>query len=246
MNTMEIICSLTDSEQYRIFCCKENNRYSIKISRLSHTWFYDLCDLIDFYENTGIRVVLNVSEKEVQSARDLYGAHRFDEPVLRSYEPKVLVHSAPKDSADSILMDKELKCWNVLKAEKEGWEESPIGDLLGDIEDFSNYIMFADMEFNNEIIVASKQKQKIDISVEQIYTPGARFYFDAEKMAGDGLLLRDGEHIKVKNRIPLEKYMIWYATAEKIGMDSQTTPRQFWEKSNEVFRKKFPEYGYNK
>lgn len=118
------------------------------------------------------------------------------------------MHSTPKGNAVDILSDQELKCWNLLKEEKADWEQEPIGGLLGDIEDFSNYVMLSDMKFNSEIIVASRQKHIIDTNTEQIYMPGARFYLDAEKIARDGLLLRDGEHIKVKSRISLEKYMI--------------------------------------
>ena len=39
------------------------------------------------------------------------------------------------------------------------------------------------------------------------YRTGARLYFDAEKMARDGLLIRDGFHIKVKDSLPLAPYL---------------------------------------
>jgi hypothetical protein len=124
-----------------------------------------------------------MDERDVHLARLLYGEHSFNKHFLRSYEPKVLVHSTPSENVNDILFDRELKCWNILNKEKINWETNPIGALLGDIGDFSNYIMFSDIKFNSEIIVASKQKQKIDINTEQIYMPGARFYFDAEKIA---------------------------------------------------------------
>lgn len=242
MDIKAIICSLTDAENYRVFSNKENETYCMKISRLSDTWFYDLCDLIDFYQDTSIKVIINVEESEIQTARELYGEHRFNECILRDYESKILVHSTPWENVDDILYDKELKSWNILKTEKQGWESEPIGAVLGDIEDFSNYVMLSDIQFNNEIIVASKQKQRIDISTEQIYTPGARFYLDAEKMAKDGLLLRDGGHIKVKSRISLEKYLLWYSTTKKLGIDKETTPKVFFEKSNEMFLQLFQQH----
>ena len=163
MDIKDIVCSLSDSDQYGILCNKENKKYSVTISRLSPNWFYDLCDLIDFYEDTSVNVELKIDEKELHKARELYGTHRFDEKTLRSYESRVLVHSTLPENVGSVFRDGELKSWNILKTEKEGWEEHPIGILLGDIEDFSNYIMLSDMRDNNEIVVASKQKQKIFI-----------------------------------------------------------------------------------
>lgn len=64
---------------------------------------------------------------------------------------------------------------------------------------------------------------------------------DAEKLADNGLLLRDGQHIKVKNEIPLDKYLIWYSTAQKIGLPVKTTPAEFFELSNREFYNKFKE-----
>lgn len=153
-----------------------------------------------------------------------------------------MVHSTLPENVQSVFVDGELKCWNILKEEKQEWEANPIGILLGDIKDFSNYIMLSDIRDNNEVVVASKQKHVIDINIEQRYKPGVRIYLDAAKLAKDGLLLRDGEHIKVKDRISLEKYMIWYATTERIGVAAETTPKVFFEKSNNLFFKLFPEY----
>ena len=41
-----------------------------------------------------------------------------------------------------------------MKSEKPDWEEQPIGALLGDIDDFSNYVMLSGVSQNNEIITA--------------------------------------------------------------------------------------------
>lgn len=242
MDIKEMVCSLSDSDQYKILCYEDNKKYAVTISRLSENWFYDLCDLIDFYKDSAIKVAVNVEEAELHKARELYGSHRFDERFLRSYESKVLVHSTLPENVQSVFDDGELKCWNTLKIEKKGWEANPIGVLLGDIQDFSNYIMLSDMRDNNEIVVASKQKHKIDISTEQMYMPGVRIYLDAEKLAKDGLLLRDGEHTKVREKISLDKYMIWYSTPERVGIGKKTTPKEFFEESNKVFKELFPEY----
>lgn len=237
-----IVCSLSDSDQYKILNFAEKGNYVIEFSRLSDTWYYNLCDLMGFFMNGNTKVCLNINDNELRFAKSKYGKHRFDEAMRRNYEPKVLVHSTSKENMKYIFLDGELKSWNILKSEKVEWEKKPIGNMLGDLEDFSNYIMFSNIDFNNEIIVASKQEQKVDIYSEQLYKPGVRFYFDCEKMARDGLILRDGIHIKVENRLKLDKYLIWYSTAEKIDIDEYTTPHHFWKKSNDKFMELFPQY----
>lgn len=130
---------------------------------------------------------------------------------------------------------KKLKAWNLLCAEKSDWEKQPIGALLGDIEDFSNYVMLSGISQNNEIITASKSNGEINTDINQSYEAGARFYLNAQRLADDGLLLRDGAHIKVRDYIDLEKYLIWYSTPEKLGIEEHTTPKVFFELSNKKF-----------
>lgn len=239
---MKINCKLTNSTEYNQFCCVENSVYTLKISKNFKYWYYDLCDLIDFYKGSSVDVSLNVEQCDLLYARELYGNHRYDDNFLREYESKVLVHSTPIENVDSILNDNVIKSWNILKTEKAGWEQEPIGSLLGDISDFSNYVMLSMMNQNNEVVTASKQKHKIVIDTNQTYRPGARFYLNAEKLAADGLLLRDGEHIKVKGCIPLNEYLIWYSTTGKLGIDTVSTPKEFFKKSNEKFYKLYPQY----
>lgn len=232
---MKIRCVLTDSKEYRQFNCFENSIYTLKISKNYEYWYYDLCDLIDFYNGTDIEVLLDVSDRDLALARKLYGNHKQNERELREYETDVMVHSTTKDNAQSILADKKLKSWNLLSAEKPDWEKEPIGALLGDIEDFSNYVMLSGISQNNEIVTASKANRTINTDINQSYIAGARFYLNAKKLASDGLLLRDGAHIKVKDYIDLEKYLIWYSTPEILGIDELTTPKVFFELSNERF-----------
>lgn len=230
---MKIRCVLTDSTEYRQFNCFENSIYTLKISRNYDYWYYDLCDLIDFYSETNIEIVLEIDDNDLSLARQLYGSHRYNEQTLREYETAVMVHSTTKENVESILSSMKLKSWNLLSAEKSNWEKKPIGALLGDIEDFSNYVMLSGVSSNNETITASKANKTINTDINQSYVAGARFYLDAQKLAKDGLLLRDGAHIKVKDCIDLEKYMIWYSTPEILGIDEHTTPKEFFELSNE-------------
>ncbi|MDE5782526.1 MAG: hypothetical protein K2I03_13790 [Lachnospiraceae bacterium] len=66
------------------------------------------------------------------------------------------------------------------------------------------------------------------MDIDTKYLTGARLYFDSKKMAQDGLLIRDGCHLKVKHILPLNPYLIWTATWKNIGLDSQvSTPKIF-------------------
>lgn len=239
---MKINCKLTNSTEYNQFCCMENSVYTLKISKNFEYWYYDLCDLIDFYNNSNVEVLLDAEPSDIALARSLYGNHRYDERHLREYETTSLVHSTPIENLESIINDGVLKSWNILKSEKQDWEQKPIGALLGDIDDFSNFIMLSTAHQNNEVVIASKQKNQINIDINQLYQPGARFYLDAQMLAFDGLLLRDGEHIKIKNCIPLDKYLIWYSTTEKLGLSKNSTPKEFFEMSNNKFFELYPQY----
>lgn len=232
---MKIKCYLTDSTEYNTFCCFENGIYTLKISKNSNSWYYDLCDLIDFYKNSNIQIFLDIAEADVVLARRLYKNHKYNECRLREYETKVLVHSTPIENLESILKSRKLKSWNILKQETPDWEKEPIGKQLGDIDDFSNYVMLSMLFQNNEIVTASKQKHRINIDVNQLYKLGVRFYLNAEKLAADGLLLRDGEHIKVRDFIPLDEYLIWYSTTEKLEIKKEWTPKEFFDLSNKKF-----------
>lgn len=232
---MKIRCVLTDSTEYRQFNCFENSIYTLKISKNYDYWYYDLCDLIDFYNDTDIEVISEVSNDDLALARRLYGNHQYNESTLREYETAVMIHSTTKENVESILSSMQLKSWNLLSAEKTDWEQQPIGALLGDIEDFSNYVMLSGISQNNEIITASKSNGEINTDINQSYIAGARFYLDAKKLASDGLLLRDGAHIKIRDYIDLKKYMVWYSTPEILGIEEHTTPKIFFDLSNEKF-----------
>ena len=177
-----------------------------------------------------------MAETDFKSANDYYEGHRYNESFLRDYEPSVLVHSTPMKSWEQIKRDGMLKSWNMLKSEKAIAEEQPIGIWLGDPMDFSDFIMFGD-GVAGEIVVNSKQQGKIIMDTNEEYLTGARLYFDAKRMAQDGLLIRDGCHIKVKDMLPLKPYLIWTATWETIGLASQiTTPKVFAEQADKKFQ----------
>lgn len=239
---MKIKCILTDSKEYKSFCGLDNSIYTVKISKQHKHWYYDLCDMIDFYSNSSVELILDISNNDIELARSLYGNHSYDENTLREYEPTVMVHTTTLEAYKKIIADGSIRCWNLLKRQKDSFEEKPIGSLLGDIEDFSNYVMLSPIDVNNEIIVASKQKGYIDTNPNQTYQAGCRFYLDSQKLANDGLLLRDGQHIKVTKEIQLDKYLICYLTADSIGLPTETTPKEVFEQTNRKFGEIYAKY----
>lgn len=214
--------------------------YTIKISKQLHDdWRMAVGDFIGYCKATDINAILAITENEYTEAEKYYNGHCYNEPALRENEAPVLVHSTTMESWIKIQKDGMLKSWNRLKAENAILEKEPIGKQLGDPVHFSNYIMFGD-GVSGEIVVNSKQSGKIIMDTDAEYTTGARLYFDAEKIAKDGLLVRDGAHIKVKDNLPLELYLIWAATWNKIGLESQiSTPNIFANLSNETFQNIF-------
>ena len=211
--------------------------YTIKISKQIHpNWKMAVGDFIDYCNDNNLNGIVAITENDYQEAQNYYIGHSFDETVLRDYETSVLVHSTSIENWKKIQKDGMLKSWNKLNSEKSVIENEPIGKQLGDPLHFSNYIMFGG-GVSGEIVVNSKQSGKIVMDIDSEYKTGARLYFDAERIAKDGLLVRDGAHIKVKDCLPLEPYLIWVSTWDKIGLENQiSTPKIFAELSDKTFK----------
>lgn len=233
-----IILMLTDSFDYQQMCGSSNGcAYMIKISHSKYkNWKMSIGDFIGFCEANNKNAILVMPKAALNSAKEHYKGHKYNEPFLRDNEPTVLVHSTPMDSWEQIKRDGMLKSWNILKTEEVITEEQPIGIQLGDPMDFSDYIMFGG-GVTGEIVVNSKQQGKIVMDINSEYLTGARLYFDAKRMAQDGLLVRDGCHLKVKDMLPLKPYLIWAATWETIGLASRvSTPKNFFEQADKQFQ----------
>lgn len=232
-----IIFALTSSADYRTVTGSGNEGvYSIQLSKvLNEDWRFAVGDFIGYCEANGLNGILVMSEIDFEDAKRLYAGHHYDEPTLRQGEPLVLIHSTTTENWSSIQHDKMLKSWNRLKKDNAITENCPIGAQLGDLAEFSNYIMFGGGN-SGEIVVSSKLSGFINMDVNAEYHTGARLYFDARHMAQDGLLIRDGVQIKVKNALPLKPYLIWAATWDKLGLESPvSTPKVFAETADKQF-----------
>lgn len=230
---------LTNNMDYQMLVGSGNgSAYTVKISKAKcDYWQMAVGDFISFNEANSRNCILIMSEAELTAVQRVYEGHYFNEPALRKYESKVLIHSTTLENWDRIQMDGCLKSWNRLKSENADYEDKPIGAALGDPAEFSDYIMFGG-GVTGEIVVNSKQKGKIVMDTAAEYLTGARLYFDFERIAADGLLIRDGVHVKVRDILPLKPYLLWAATWETVGLaNRKSTPKKFAEMADTQFYK---------
>lgn len=226
---------LTDRGEKQVCGSFNGCAYSIKTNRsICSEWAFSLCDFIDFNSRLGKNIIVVATADELETARKIYCVHGCDERTLRSSEPAVLIHSTTPENWQRIKQCGALKSRNRLIAEGCIVEEKPIGALLGDPAEFSDYIMFGG-GVTGEIVVSSRQHGFIDMDINAPYRPGARLYLDAAKIAADGFLLRDGTHLKVKNVLPLKPYLLFAATAESVGICGASTPVEFSKAADKAF-----------
>jgi len=209
------------------------------ITKEAKCWQYRIQDFIQYETSYGKNIILAIDADDLNGSQLEYRGHKYNDCFLRDYEERILVHTTTIENYNKIITSKALKSWNTLKSENSDWEESPIGAMIGDPVNYSNYIMFGTGGYYQEIITSSKQKGYIEMNVDCVYTAGARFYFSAERIAQDGLLIRDGVHLKVKGKLSLSNYLLWTATSNVLGISEQTTPRIFAETSDRMFTEKF-------
>lgn len=230
---------LTDSDKYQYLCGSNNGcAYSVKVSRVNCVdWKLSVNDFIGYNESNNKNIILVMSEQEFMLVQNECSSYKYNDSFLRENESAVLIHSTSITNWNKIRNDGMLKSWNRLKAENVIIENQPIGKLLEDPLEFSDYIMFGG-GVTGEIVVISKQAGKIVMDTDKEYLTGARLYFDAKKMARDGLIIRDGCHLKVKDNLPLKPYLLWTATWKEAGLSSQvSTPKIFSELADKAFDK---------
>jgi len=213
--------------------------FRLVLTKANVDWEYMVFDFIQYESDIGKNIILAIDKQDYETARKTYGGHGYKDRFLRPYEHRVLMHSTDKESHATILRDGCLKSWNSLKRLAAMVEKRPIGSLLGDPPDYSDYIMFSNGGISVERVVSSRQKGRVEMDIDVPYVAGARFYFDALRVAEEGLLVRDGVHLKVRDELPLEKYLLWIATPDALGILEETTPRIFAEKADKVFEEKF-------
>lgn len=209
--------------------------YGCSIGKKVKFWESRVMDYINYNLVYNRNIIFVGNKRLYKRALKRYGNHSIYDKELRTYEEKIIVHSTTKENYAKIKNQGCIKSWNILKQESDNLEKEPIGALLGDPKDFRDYIMLGS-GVQCEIVVLSKQKNKLCYDVNEEYIPGARFYFDAKQLAENGILVRDGLHYKVKDMLPLN-YALFIATIDNIPLKGKITPKTFSETSDKEFFK---------
>lgn len=197
-------------------------------------WQLRAMDFISYQTAYGRNVIVTAAPERYMEAQEVYRGHSREEAFLRAYEPRFLIHSAPPTAMEYILQDGALRSWNRVKSADRTLEKQPIGSLLGDPDDFRDYIMLGE-GLAPEVVVNSKEKGFICMDPDCGYTPGARFYFDTIRLLTEGLLVRDGCHYKVKDELPLQ-LALFTASVQTLHLPNRPiTPRIFAHEADHAF-----------
>lgn len=188
-----LVVQLTDTVGYQMLCGSRNGcAYTLKVSRRYSDWAFTVGDFLDFYANGGKNVLAVLSEADLQTVLSVYGSHSCRDRCLRTGEPAVLIHSTNLSAWRSIQKDGALLSFNTLKEHDDRQKEAPIGELLGDPAEFSDYIMFGSgAAVSGELVELSRQRGEI-LTDET-----------AEYCTGVGCILM---------RVKSQRTAYWYAT----------------------------------
>ena len=207
--------------------------YGCTIGRKVDFWEYRVMDYINYNLTYDRNIIFVGSKRLYKKALKKYASHSIYDKELRPYEDRYVVHSTTAENYEKIKEQSCIRSWNALKKESPDFEARPIGAMLGDPEDFRDYIMLG-TGVQCEIVVLSKQKNQLCHDADEEYNPGARIYFDNKVLAKKGLLIRDGLHYKVKNELPLE-LALFTATVDNIKINGKITPNTFAEAADIKF-----------
>ncbi len=210
-----------------------NFLYGCAIGRKVDFWEYRVMDYINYNLMYDRNIIFVGSKRLYKKALKRYGDHSIYDRQLRPYENRYVVHSTTAENYQKIKKQGCIKSWNILKKENSDFEAKPIGAMLGDPEDFRDYIMLGS-GVQCEVVVLSKQKNRLCHDANEEYIPGARMYFDTKQLAENGLLVRDGLHYKVKNELSLN-LALFTATIDNIRINGKITPNTFAEAADIEF-----------
>lgn len=229
-----VFLKLVDTDGYSLMTGSEVI-FGLTISMKSNHWYYNFMDFIHYQNIYNRNIIIRADKSKYKEALERYHGHSINDRFTRPYEPDSLVHSTTYESYQKILQDGFIKSWNLLKKEKYICHEKPIGVCLCDPSDFSDFVMLGG-GVSPEIVVSSKQKGYICMEQDCEYQPGARFYFDTNNLAENGLLIRDGAHFKVKDKLSIEHCEL-VVTKDDIPNKKIITPRYFAQFADDVYSK---------
>ena len=179
--------SITNSNDFQMMTGK-TIIFEFKISKQCEGWQLRAMDYVQYQILNNRNVIVTAPKKDYEESQSAYHGHSIYDKLLHPYEPKTLVHSTTAQAHLQIQKDGKLKSWNRLKSNNNTLEEKPIGSLLGDPSDFSDFVMLGGGVAPG-IVVNSRVKGFICMDSDNEYTPCARFYFDTRQLAVKGLLI---------------------------------------------------------
>ena len=161
--------------------------------------------------------------------------------TVRKTDPKYLVHSTSLSASKKIMEEGELKSLVRLKATGSQAYAPRLGfDSLGEPTEYADHICLGDSDsVGPERVTAENAAGRFLSDPEnQVYDPGARFYFNCQRIVLDGLDIRIVGSIKVKGNLPLDPYLVAHITLDDLPASRPSrewTPKSFTAEANEVF-----------
>ncbi len=206
--------------------------FGLTLSTACPGWAFRMMDFIGYHEDRGCHVWIDCTPAHFAWAERAYAGHSRQEMRRRAYEPKVLCHSTTPAGWEGIRQAGALKSWNQLRQAGTIAEQRPIGALLGDPDDFSDYVMLGN-GVAGEIVVASRQAGRLVMDIHALYRPGARIYFETERLMRQGLWIRDGAHFKTQAPLPLA-LAGYVALPQNLNVEPLCTPERFAAAADEA------------
>ncbi len=198
-----------------------------------------LADFLRYENRQGRRVIVSFPEREDADAiisRAL--AATPPENVVRSTDPKIVVHTTTLDAWESIRRDGMLKSLARLKAEGLVCGDSEVDRYrMYEPEEYVDNIMLGAIESTwPELVVLSKTTGAFVGDPDTPYEPGCRLYFDNHRIIESGLGERDGLHlVKIRSELPLDPFLVATITADDADPErlmSRWTPALFVQRAD--------------
>jgi len=200
----------------------------------------DLADFLRYESMHGRQSIISMpAEMDAQVFVEQTLAETPEWSVVRSYDPKWLIHSTSASNWEAIRACGELRSLARLRMEKVS--AGGIGfEHFGEPDDYTEYIMLAKPGvMSPEFVVASQQAGRIITEPDTPYMPGARLFFDGHRLIRDGLIVRDGLHMaKVFDHLPLDPYLVAAVTPADLDSEGEVatwTPKTFCLAALEYF-----------
>lgn len=210
--------------------------YTLRVSPAIDTAYVRLRDFVKYELSYNRNVIIYMEESKRYQVREIIDNETLEgTTTVRETDSRWLVHSTTEELWEKIKETGALLSPSELKKRQIAVHEIGLKELL-EPKDYSEYIMLDILNGCGEIVVNSRQLGHICLDSNIPYKPGVRLYFDAHRIIKDGLAARDGLHVlKVKNELPLNKYLENVVTDKLLPNNNIWTPTLYTECANKYF-----------